>query len=64
MKVGAGLAAVAANLWCVAHVVARKRRSDDPAAVTRHARWVRVTATVGLPFGAVALYLGLAYFSS
>jgi hypothetical protein len=62
IKVGAGLAAVGANAWCVAHVVVRRRRLGDAGALHRHARWVRTTATVGLPFAALALYLGLSYF--
>jgi hypothetical protein len=63
VKVGAGLLAIAANLWCVGHVLRRNRTASDAAALARHARWVRVTAAFGLPFGAIALYLGLAYFA-
>jgi hypothetical protein len=61
-KIGAATIAVAANLWCVVHVV-RRRRTGDLRAVRRHGRWVRVTASVGVPFAAVALYLGLVYFA-
>jgi len=62
-KISAGLVAVCANLWCVRHVVIRYRRSEDVEALRRHGQWVRVTASVGLPFAAVALYIGLAYFA-
>src|ERR1017187_960774 len=45
-KIGAGLVAVSANLWCVAHVVTRYRRSEDVETLRRHGQWVRVTASV------------------
>jgi hypothetical protein len=62
LKVVAGLVAVGANAWCVVHVVRRKKR-DEPDALRREGRLVRLTATVGLPFAAVALYLGLGFFA-
>ena len=63
IKIAAGLTAVTVNLWCVLHVVGRYRKLDDVASLHRHGRWVRVAATVGVPFGAVALYLGLSHFA-
>ncbi len=62
-KIGTGVVAVGANLWCVAHVVTRYRRREDVEALRRHGQWVRATASVGVPFAAVALYLGLSYFA-
>ena len=62
IKVAAGLAAVAMNLFCVAHVVARQRRAGDPAALRRHGRFVKLAAGLGLPFALVAATLGFAYF--
>jgi hypothetical protein len=63
VKVAAGLAAVGANLWCVAHVIARRRRLGELEQVRRHGKRVRMTAAVGIPLGAVALVLGLSYFA-
>lgn len=62
VKIGAGSIAVAANLWCVVHV-AKRRHVEDSLALRRHGRWVRATASVGIPFAAVALYVGVAYFA-
>jgi hypothetical protein len=62
LKIGAGLVAVGVNLWCVVHVVLRHRRTSNVLELRRHGRWVRITA-IGVPFGAVALYLGLTYFA-
>jgi len=63
VKIAAGLVAVSANLGCVAHVVLRRRRIGDLSQLRHHGRRVRLTASVGLPFAAVALYVGLAYFA-
>lgn len=63
LKIGAGLVAVGANSWCVAHVLARRRHIDDVGELRRHGRWVRVTAAVGVPFAGIALLLGLAFFT-
>jgi hypothetical protein len=63
VKIGAGLVAIGANLWCVTHVVARHRQGRDAEPLHRHGRAVRIAASVGLPFAAVALYLGLSYFA-
>jgi hypothetical protein len=62
-KIAAGLAAVGANLWCVVHVVVRRRQANEGPALQRHGRWVRVTASVGVPCAAVALVIGLTYFA-
>lgn len=62
VKIGAALVAVAVNLWCVAHVIERRRRIDDAASLRRHGRRVRIAA-IGVPFAAVALYLGLVHFA-
>jgi len=63
VKIGAGLLAVAANLWCVVHVIVRYRQLGDAGALRRHGRLVRLTATVGLPSAALALFLGLSHFA-
>jgi hypothetical protein len=62
-KIAAGLVAVGANLWCVVHVVLRRRQAGDNLALLRHGRWVRVTASVGVPCAALALVIGLTYFA-
>jgi hypothetical protein len=63
VKIGAALVALGANLWCVAHVIARRRRMDDLAALRRHGQRVRVSAVIGVPFAAIALYVGLIHFA-
>ncbi len=63
VKIACGLVAVAANLWCVAHVIARHRRADDAELLRRHGQRVRLTATIGVPFAVVALYVGFAHFA-
>ncbi len=64
LKVGAGLVAVAANVYCVAVVVRRYVARADRVAVRRHSARIRLVApTIGLPFAAVAAYVGLAYFA-
>jgi hypothetical protein len=63
VKIGGGLIAVGANLWCVAHVIARYRRANDAQALRAHGRRIIAAAFVGVPFAAVALYLGLVYFA-
>jgi len=63
VKIGAGLAAVAANGLCVVHVVLRHRRASDRSDLARHERAIRLSAAVGLPFAAVALALGLTYLT-
>jgi hypothetical protein len=60
-KVGAALTAITLNLYCVVEVVLRYRRRADPAALARHRRGV-FFSTAGIPFAAVAAYLGLRYF--
>ena len=58
-KIGAGLIPVAVNLCCIATVVRRYRERDDPDMVRRHTRHVMRWALIGMPFAAVAAYLGL-----
>lgn len=62
VKIGAAAVALAANFACVAVVVRRHRRAGDVAELRRSGRLVRLTAAVGVPFGVVAVYLGLRYF--
>jgi hypothetical protein len=62
VKVAAALAALAVNGWCVVMVIARKRRVADPAAVEHYRRRV-FWAGVGVPFAAVAAYIGFVYFT-
>lgn len=61
-KLLSALAAVGANLACVAIVIARYQRRDDAAGVKLLHGRVRVAAATGTPFAAVAAYLGLTYF--
>jgi hypothetical protein len=61
-KIGAGLAAIAMNAYCVGQVILRKRHLADPARARRHHARVRHSAYVGIPFGLAAMALGLAYF--
>ncbi len=63
IKIGAGLVAVGANAYCVVVVVRRYRQRDDLAALKRHSRRILLASpAVGLPFGALAAYLGFAHF--
>jgi hypothetical protein len=61
IKVGAGLAAVSANLACVVAVVLRRRRIDDREALLLWTRRIRLTG-LGVPFFLAAGVLGLVYF--
>jgi len=60
-KIAASLVAVAANLVCAVWVVQR-RRIEDVDALLGFRRRIWSTAAVGVVFGTIALYLGLAYF--
>ncbi len=61
IKIGAGAVAITSNLACSAVVIARYRRRADPVAVRRLHALVRLSA-LGIPFGAVAAYIGLVHF--
>lgn len=56
-KVGCGLAAVTANLVCIAFVIARERGRD----ARRTTRIIFASAAVGLPAAGGALVLGAGY---
>lgn len=57
IKVAAGGAAIVMNLCCVAFVIARHRGGAELR--SRRTRLVFATATVGMPLGLVALWIGL-----
>lgn len=63
LKVGAGLWAVAANLYCVFVVIKRKKMADsgNAAEVDKYTRRVFASAAAGIPAGVAALCIGL-YF--
>jgi len=61
VKVVSALVAIGLNLYCCGVVIVRYRRRGDPAAVRGLRRRVRLSA-LGIPFGALAAYLGFAYF--
>jgi hypothetical protein len=62
IKVSSALAAIGLNLYCSVMVIFRYRVRTDAAAVGRYRRRVRLSA-FGVPFGLVAAYIGLAYFT-
>ncbi|MBI5515310.1 MAG: hypothetical protein HY909_16145 [Deltaproteobacteria bacterium] len=62
LKVAAGLVAIGSNLYCAVLVALRYRRRGDPQALRAWRPRVRMTA-LGVPFGAVAAWLGLRYFA-
>jgi len=62
IKIAAGLVAITLNLTCCGLVVARYRARGNACAVRKLHRGVRLSV-IGVPFGAVAAYVGLAYFS-
>jgi hypothetical protein len=62
IKIVSAAVAIAANLYCCVVVVLRYRLRHDPAAVRRFRRRVQLSV-LGVPFGAVAAYIGLAYFT-
>jgi hypothetical protein len=61
IKIASALLAIGLNLYCAVMVVIRYRARADVKAVQRYRRRVRLSA-LGVPFGAVALYLGFTYF--
>ncbi len=63
LKAGAGLWAVAANVYCVFVVIKRKKAADrgDGKQVEKYTRRVFASAITGIPAGLCALFLGL-YF--
>jgi hypothetical protein len=61
IKIASALIAVMINLYCCAVVIARYRCRANAGAVRRYRRHVRASA-LGVPFGAAAAYIGLAYF--
>jgi len=61
IKVACALAAAASNVAAAVVVVKRQRHRDDPAALARFGRWVKLSG-LGVPFALVALYIGLARF--
>ena len=61
-KLIAGLVAVGVNGYCFVFVILRFRARHHPSLALRYGRHVR-GAVLGVPFGAAAAYLGLAYFT-
>lgn len=61
IKIAASLVAVGANLICTVWVFQR-RRIEDVNVLLGFRRRIWSLAAVGVAFGTVALYLGLAYF--
>jgi hypothetical protein len=61
LKIGAGLVAIGANLYCVILVV-RRRRQTDTAAIRAYRRPIQLSLA-GVPFALMAAYLGLRYFT-
>lgn len=60
LKIGAGLVAIAANLFCAVVVVKRQHAAQEArAAYRRPIFW----SIAGVPFGVLALYVGLRYFT-
>ena len=62
IKIVSASIAIALNLYCSVIVIVRYRARGDAAALQRYGRHVRLSA-YGVPFGAVAAYIGLAYFA-
>lgn len=58
LKIGCGLGAVVANLYCVVQVIRRHRARDDEAALRLRTRRVYASAVVGVPLALVAAYVG------
>jgi hypothetical protein len=61
-KMAAGLVGVGVNLYCAVMVVLRYLHRQDPVAVRRYHVRVRWSG-VGIPFAAVAAYIGLAHYT-
>lgn len=61
VKIAASLVAVGSNLICAVWVVQR-RRIEDVRVLLAFRRRIWGTAAVGVVFGTLALFLGLAYF--
>lgn len=53
--------AILLNLFCIAAVIARRRRIEEDVAVEKYSRWVRLSG-IGVPFAGIAAYIGLVYF--
>ena len=62
VKMVSAVIAIGANLYCAAIVVARYRSIDRPEEMFRHHRRIQLTG-LAVPFGLVALVIGLRYFS-
>ena len=60
LKIGAGLVAIAANLFCAVVVVKRRHAKEEARAAYRRPIFWSLT---GVPFGVLALYVGLRYFT-
>ncbi len=61
-KIAAGLAGIGVNLYCAVMVVLRYLHRHDPAVVRRYHVRVRWSG-LGIPFAAVAAYIGLAHYA-
>ncbi len=59
-KIAASLVAIGFNLFCVVQVIQRHRHIRDSKLRARYQKRVWLSV-IGLPFGALAAYLGFAY---
>jgi hypothetical protein len=62
VKLGTALTAVGLNLYCAVFVILRYRYRHDPVRHRRYDGHVLASA-LGFPFGIVAAYIGLTYFT-
>ncbi len=62
IKITAGLLAIGVNLYCAVLVILRQRHASDPVLLARYHKKV-FNAWMGVPFGLLALVLGLRYFA-
>lgn len=61
-KIAAALVAIGLNLYCTSFVILRYRRIGDTAMMLKYRKHITYSV-LGVPFGAIAAYLGLRYFS-
>ena len=61
LKISAGLAAVFANLFCLYPVRQRYLATEagQEQSARRYGRWIDASALLGMPFGAIALGIGI-----
>ncbi|MGZ3418752.1 MAG: hypothetical protein ACXWUG_01765 [Polyangiales bacterium] len=63
LKIGAGLVAVSANLYCVAIVLRRHAQRDRVEVLRRDTKLIRIVSpAIGVPAGLVAAWIGFVHF--